>query len=103
MGSTCTSCLINLYFNGIGRRKLYSFLFFSDASGVQLYYTPKLRKYAEDIIQTGDGAIYIPPNSKDFKVRGLCSHECSLKKFEKPFNITSILLHMHGHGELHLK
>ncbi|XP_067929956.1 tyramine beta-hydroxylase-like [Watersipora subatra] len=71
---------------------------YKDASGVQLFYTPKLRPYAEDIFQTGDGAIYIPPNSKDFKVTGLCSHDCSKRSFAKPFNITSILLHMHGTG-----
>lgn len=71
----------------------------TDTSGVEIYYTPKLRRYAEDIMQTGDGSIFIPPNSKDFKVKGLCSHECSKKAFEKPFNISSIILHMHGTGK----
>lgn len=64
-----------------------------------MFYTPKLRKYAENIFQTGDLAIFIPPNSKEHKVTGLCSHDCSKRFIAKPINITSIVLHMHGTGE----
>lgn len=73
-------------------------LIFLDSSGVELFYTPKLRPYAEDIFQTGDAAIFIPPHTKEHKVPGVCSEQCSKQAFEKPFNISSIILHMHGTG-----
>lgn len=76
-------------------------MFIVDASGVEIFYTPNLRPYAEDIFQTGDGGIFIPPNTKEHNVEGLCSETCSKESIDKPINITGIVLHMHKLGKLY--
>ena len=65
---------------------------------MEFFYTPKLRPHSEGIFITGDLGIFIPPRTESHVVDGTCSSEGSMEAFEKPFNVSSLILHMHHRG-----
>lgn len=76
-----------------------SLILYTDGSGIEIWLTPKLRKYEQDILRIVEDGIFIPPNAKNFTVTGFCSSDCSRRSWEKPFYVTSLLHHAHHNGK----
>ncbi|KAM4771852.1 DBH-like monooxygenase protein 1 isoform 2-T2 [Rhinophrynus dorsalis] len=76
-----------------------------DNSGIQLYYTPYVRKYDAGVLETGIWvSLYhmIPPGMPVFSSEGHCTMECleEALSYEKPdgIHVFAVLLHAHLAG-----
>ncbi|XP_030051078.1 DBH-like monooxygenase protein 1 isoform X2 [Microcaecilia unicolor] len=77
-----------------------------DSSGIQMFYTPHLRKYDAGVIETGIWvSLYhmIPPGMPEFISEGHCTLECleEALNHEKPtgIHVFAVLLHTHLAGQ----
>ncbi|XP_069462783.1 DBH-like monooxygenase protein 1 [Ambystoma mexicanum] len=77
-----------------------------DSSGLQLFYTPHLRRYDAGVLETGVWVSLhhmIPPGMPSFLSEGHCTRECLEEALnnEKPngIHVFAVLLHAHLAGE----
>ncbi|KAK6195952.1 hypothetical protein SNE40_001271 [Patella caerulea] len=76
-----------------------------DSSGLRMYFTPTLRKYDGDIMQTGvavDPLQMIPPGYASFLSTGYCGVDCTNKAFKdhpEGVKVFGIFPHSHLLGE----
>uniref|UniRef100_A0A8C5W798 Monooxygenase DBH like 1 n=1 Tax=Leptobrachium leishanense TaxID=445787 RepID=A0A8C5W798_9ANUR len=77
-----------------------------DNSGIQLYYTPHVRKYDAGVLETGIWvSLYhmIPPGMSEFSSEGHCTMECleEALNVEQPtgIHVFAVLLHAHLAGK----
>ncbi|KAJ7357614.1 hypothetical protein OS493_024427 [Desmophyllum pertusum] len=78
-----------------------------DSSGVNLYYTDKLRKYDSGLVSVGvdinDWQI-VPPKQKDWISTGYCMHQCTESMFkssslpEGGIKVFATFMHIHSAG-----
>ncbi|XP_070176429.1 dopamine beta-hydroxylase-like [Littorina saxatilis] len=69
-----------------------------DASGMTIYYTPKLRPYNAGMAIFGQEFLEIPPGRPSVTAVGSCSADCTRRYMDSPIYITSALNHMHYLG-----
>jgi hypothetical protein len=71
-------------------------------TGVELYYTPKLREHEAATMTVGHtviASLVIPPKSEDFMIVGHCSSECTSEGLPKEgINVFNLLQHTHLTG-----
>lgn len=73
-----------------------------DGSGIQVFYTNKLRKYDSVIMVVGQKYLELPPNAPEVIVNSSCPAFCTENMFQKPIFITRAVNHMHTLGQLKL-
>jgi len=69
-----------------------------DASGLILYYTPKLRQYNAGVFTVGQVSLTIPPGQDSVTEQGTCTEYCSKETFSGDIHILSAYNHMHYLG-----
>lgn len=71
-----------------------------DRSGIEIYYTPTLRKYdmGSLVVSTNWGRMVIPPKVITAPQSAECPSECT-KKFSTPVTMVSYIPHMHQIGQ----
>lgn len=73
-----------------------------DGSGIQVFYTNKLRNYDSVIMVVGQKYLELPPNAPVVTVNSSCPAFCTENMFQKPIFITRAVNHMHTLGQLTL-
>ncbi|XP_046555577.1 LOW QUALITY PROTEIN: MOXD1 homolog 1-like, partial [Haliotis rubra] len=71
---------------------------YHDASGLKIFYTPRLRQYDAGILWTGQERLMLPPGQSKIVVQSTCPSECTKRRFSRPIYITNSLNHMHYMG-----
>ncbi|XP_076436200.1 uncharacterized protein LOC143275807 [Babylonia areolata] len=69
-----------------------------DASGMRLYYTPRLRPNDAATMVVGQSYLEIPPGVPSLTLAGSCSSGCTSRFFKGPLFVTAEHVHMHGLG-----
>ncbi|XP_046362311.2 tyramine beta-hydroxylase-like [Haliotis rufescens] len=85
--------LLELHWNNPEMRGDYH-----DASGLKIYFTPRLRPYDAGILWTGQERLLLPPGESKIVVQSTCPSECTKRYFSNPIYITNSLNHMHYMG-----
>jgi len=71
---------------------------YTDASGMILYYTPKLRQYNAGVFSLAQLELNIPPRQPSVTEVGTCTEYCSHQTFSGDIHIMSAFNHMHYLG-----
>ncbi|KAK3087134.1 hypothetical protein FSP39_002131 [Pinctada imbricata] len=69
-----------------------------DRSGLQIYFTPYLRRHDAGMLLVGQEYLEIPPGKKSVRFDSLCSSECTHHLLKGPVHITRAINHMHYLG-----
>ena len=72
---------------------------YTDSSGINLYYTPKLRQYNAGILAIGDTSLSLKPGLPEVETEGICFHRCTQRMFKGPIYIYAAINHMHSLGK----
>lgn len=89
-----THVALQVHWNNINQRSTYV-----DGSGIQVFYTNKLRKYDSVIMVVGQKYLELPPNAPVVTVNSSCPAFCTENMFQKPIFITRAVNHMHTLGK----
>ncbi|XP_056001096.1 tyramine beta-hydroxylase-like isoform X2 [Ostrea edulis] len=68
---------------------------YTDASGLQIFYTSKKRQFDSVIMAVGQQYLAIPPNTLGAVFNSSCTAFCTENMFQKPIYVTRAVNHMH--------
>lgn len=71
---------------------------YQDASGMTLYYTPKLRPNDAGVWMVGSDEFDIPPRRETVEVHAVCTPGCTQKEMTQSIYVTAAWNHMHYLG-----
>ena len=71
---------------------------YTDSSGLQIYYTPKLRPNDAGMLLVGQERLVIPPGRQGVVFDSVCSSRCTSELLRGPVHITRAINHMHYLG-----
>ncbi|CAG5132239.1 unnamed protein product [Candidula unifasciata] len=84
---------IQLHWNNPDKRSDYI-----DTSGLQIYYTPNLRRYNAGVLMVGSAYFNLPPRRPEIRIQGHCSGACTNSSIKGSIIVTSAWNHMHYAG-----